>query len=160
MGARSYSFDEKMLLSDNGAAYTASGIGQVAGANAIIDLGGAQESGIEIGSYAGSLARIDAMCVIDVPALFTTDANNAYRVALMGSNNSDGASPVVLAEMEFGNTGALVNGAETSVSGRYEMPFTNEQADITYEFVYLYILAAGTTPSINLHAFIAPLPKE
>lgn len=160
MGSRTYSFDSKMLLSDNAAAYTSSSIGQVASANAILDLGGAQESGIEIGSYAGGLARLDAMCVLDVTALVASNSDDLYRLALMGSNNSGGSSPVVLAELELGNTAALINGATTSVAGRYELPFTNEQADITYEYLFLYVSVAGTSKSISVHAFVAPLPLE
>jgi len=167
MGERTYSFDAFMQLSDGAVAQTAPGFSQVAGAQKTLDFGGSP-SRTDLG-IVGGWARIDAALVIDVSALNVANANNDYRFVVLGSNNANMSSPVVLGEMELGNGAALPFGSaglastgagSTSVPGRYEILFTTEQADIKYEFVGLYLVTAGTSPSIQYTAFVAVLPEE
>ncbi len=159
MGSRTYSFDAKLALSDGAAPYTANGPGLVAGAQKVIDFGGAPIR-FDLG-IVGGFARIDAACVIDVDALVTTNANNRYVIQIVGSNTLGSlAGGQVLGSMELGNTAALSSGAGTSTPGRYELLFSTEQADINYEFVGLYVVAQGTGASISFRAFAAVLPEE
>lgn len=160
MGSRTYSYDVAMVLADGAAAYTASSVGQVSSAAKYLDLGGAPETGAELGATTTALARLDAVAIIDVSALATANTNDLYTVLLMGSNSSSGASPVVLGSLPLGNTSALPNGATTSVAGRYELLFCNEQADIIYEYIFAYLVVAGTSPSITPKIWVAPLPRE
>jgi hypothetical protein len=42
-----------------------------------------------------------------------------------------------------------------SVVGTYEIPFATQVAGNTYEFLALYLVVAGTAPSITLGAYIS-----
>lgn len=165
MGARTYSYDKFMLLADGAAATTADGIGQVASANKILDLGGAATR-TDIGK--GSLSRLDAVVVLDVSAI-TTATDGQVNVWVLGSNNSDGSKPVVLGGLQLGLGNLLPNGTagseateagSTTVAGRREIFFTNEQNSIKYRYVYLYVDHLGSTShSITFTAFAAVLPE-
>lgn len=158
---RTYSFDANLELSDNAAAYTATGFAQKAGADGLIDLGGNQ------GTSPVQQARIDAVCVIDVTALDGVTTDEAYRLLVLGSNDpAFGAGSIqVLAETELagGVLSVLGPGAagvtKTAVTGRYELPFTNNVAGNFYEYVKLFHVLSGTTPSISYEAFVAVLPE-
>jgi hypothetical protein len=167
MGSRTYAFDAFMQLADGANAVTAAGFTQVGGIAKILDLGGAPNRS-DLG-IVGGYARIDAALVVDVSALNVANANNDYRLVLLGSNNANMSAPVVLGELELGNGAALPNGVaglastgagSTSFPGRYEMLFATEQADINYEFVALWVVPAGTAPSITFTAFVAVLPMQ
>lgn len=158
MGSRTYSFDAKMLAVDGAVAYTASGPGLVGGVQKIIDFGGAPRR-TDLG-IVGGMARIDLALIIDVSALNVANANNVYRVNVVGTNNpATLAGGQRLGSIALGNTGAMSAGEATSIPGRYELMVSTEQADINYEYVGVYVDAAGTAPSIALTAFFAPLPE-
>lgn len=167
MGSRTYSFDALMVLADGAAASTAAGIGQVGSANKILDLGGAP-SRTDLG-VVGGFARADYTTVIDVSAIVTGTTDNLYTLSIMGSNFADGSKPVNLASLLLGNFTLIPNGStgsagtgagSTTVAGRFELPFSTEQADINYEYVYMYVTPVGTSKSITFKAFVAPLPCE
>jgi hypothetical protein len=46
-----------------------------------------------------------------------------------------------------------------SPADRYEILFTNEQGSGKYQWVKLFLVVGGTTPSISFQAFIAVLPE-
>lgn len=154
-GDRAYSFDANLLLSDNAAAYTADGYSQVAGADAVLDLGGNQ------GTTPLQQARIDAMCVIDVTAIDIASGNETYVLRILGCNLSSFASGVVeLAAITLGKGASLVPATQAdSVVGRYELPFCTEQANAKYQYVKMYVDTGGTSPSISFQAFVAVLPE-
>lgn len=153
---RTYSFDANLMLADNAVAYTASGFSQVGGANAILDLGGNQ------GTNPQELARVDAVAVIDVTALDISSGNETYKMIAVVSNDPNfGAGNVAMAgEIEIGK-GVSLDGIDMadSVVGRYELMFTNQLAGQIYEFAALYLVIGGTTPSLNISAFLAVLPE-
>jgi len=164
MGDRSYSFDANMVLADGATAMTASGWAQVGGATGILDLGGNQLSGAPMPA-----ARIDAMCVIMVAAI-TTSGSSLYRLTLAGSNDpAFGAGNVQnLASMDFGNATVRdgLNALTTAAPGgstaypadcMYEMPFTNEQNSVKYQFLQLYV--GAVVGSIQFSAYVAVLPE-
>lgn len=167
MGSRIYSYDKSMLLADGAAAQTADGIGQVGGANKILDLGGAL-SRTDLG-IVGGLARLDAAVVVDISAI-TTATDGQVNMWVLGSNNADGSKPVVLGGLQLGLGNLLPNGTagseatgagSTTVAGRREILFSTEQNDINYEYAYLYVDHLGSTShSITYTAFVAVLPKE
>lgn len=158
---RTYSYDANNVFSDNAAAYTASGYLQAGGSVGILDLGGNQ------GTSPVENARIDAVCVVDVTALDATTTDEAYRLILAGSNDPawPAGSAQVLSEMEIAGGVLSVLGlggagvTKTGVIGRYEMAFTNNVAGNFYQYVKLYHVLTGTTPSISYEAFIAVLPE-
>jgi hypothetical protein len=173
-GDRTYSFDANMGLSDGAASYAASGYAQYQGADGIVDLGGNQNITITLPSIADSAtitpqqARIDAMCVIDVTAgTFTGTA--LTKMILLGSNNSafTAGTGIILGMMEFGAAAsidgpagvAFITATPNAVGGsRYELPFTNEQNNVKYEFVKLYNLITNAG-ALTYRAFVAVLPE-
>lgn len=169
---RTYEYDSKMLLSDNAAAYTASGIGQVASANAIINLGGTGDVRTDLGIIGLTGGRSDMACIIDITAV-TTATDGAYGLFIMGSNNSNGSNPVTLCGqvVGLGSATQFPNGAgstsqtdilgtgSTTTAGRREMYFSTEQNGIFYQYIYLYVLVYGSTShSISVEAYVAKLP--
>jgi len=147
---RVYSFDANLVLADGAAAQTATGYSQVGGANAIIDLGGNQSTSPK------QQARMDAVLIVDVSAIDISSSNETYKLILVGSNDAGLATGnVVLGEIMLGKGASLdiLNGAD-SVVGQYEIPFSTNQAGNLYEFLGLYAVLGGTTPSITYTADI------
>jgi hypothetical protein len=163
----SYQVDAKTILADGAAAVTANGIAQVASASAILDLGGAQ-SRTDLGLVGGQAAMRFAV-VIDISAIDTTSSNETYSIDILGSNVAAGTNPVSLGALKVGYGTATPNGTvglastgagSTTTPGRFIIFATSEQADIKYEFVYLYVTVGGTTPSITFKAFLSMWPFE
>ena len=158
---RTYSFDANLELSDNAASYTVTGFAQCRGTDGLVDLGGNQ------GTSPKQQARIDAVCVCDVTTLDATTTDEAYRLLILGSNDPGFAAGkiVVLGEVELAGGVLSVLGpgvagvTGTSVIGRYEISFTNQQAGVYYQYVKMWMVLSGTTPILNLEAFIAVLPE-
>lgn len=144
MGNRVYSFDAELLMKDAGL-IAADDAAQVDGADKILDLGP---------------ARIDAVVVVDVSAIEIADDNEVYRIIVQGSSSPTFASNMQnLAEMTLGATEVRPGGAIDSAVGRYELLFTNQQNDITYRYLRIYIDVAGTIATgINFTAYMAKLP--
>ena len=164
MGDRQYAFDAALALADGATAQTSAGWAQYGGATGQLDLGGNQAAGA-----VNTAARIDAMCVIMLTAI-TTTGSDYYRLTLAGSNDpAFGAGNVQnLASMDFGNStvrdglNALTTAAPLGANyypqdSQYELPFTNEQNNVKYEFLQLYV--GGTFGSIQFSAFVAVLPE-
>lgn len=172
-GDRTYSIDANMILSDGAAAIAATGYSQYAGADGVIDLGGNQNVTItlpsiaDVSSITPQQARIDAVLVVDVTAV-TTSGTASEKLILVGSNDSAFGATLgsfQLGMMEFGAAASLeqVNGkltaAPAAIGGsRYEIPFTNEQNNVKYEFLKLYVVIANSG-SITFKAFVAVLPE-
>ena len=151
---RTYNFDINLLLSDNAAAYTASGFLTVGGANAIVDVGGNQ------GTSPVQQARIDAMLILDVTAI-TVSGTQTYQFDILLSNDpAFGAGNVVMGPGIQLGVGASLRGAnaQSSVTGRYEVGFSTQIAGTIYEYVMVFLTAANS-PSIGVTAFVAVLPE-
>lgn len=166
---RTYTFDANAVLSDNAAAYTASGYAQVAGADGIVDLGGNQGVTVTLPAiddtttYTPQQARIDAMLVLDITAIDITSGNETYSIDLLVSNDPAFAAgaAVCAASVQLGK-GASLRGAvaqKDSTTGRVELGFTNNIQGALYQYAKLFITCGGTTPSINILSFIAVLPE-
>lgn len=166
---RTYAFDANNLLSDNAAAYTVSGYLQAAGADGVIDLGGNQGVTITLpaiddtATYTPQQARIDAMLILDVTAIDIASGNETYQFDIMVSNDpAFAAANVVCAGGVQMGKGASLRGAvaqKDSVTGRYEVPFTNNIAGAIFQFMKVFLTAGGTTPSVNVLSFVAVLPE-
>lgn len=142
MGQRSYNLDIELLLADGAAPVTADGVSQVASANVSKKLG---------------KGRFEGVLVIDVTAIDLASADEVYHLCLQGALDTDQTftSKETIAQLSLGATAVRPGGAINSVVGRYEIPFTTEQHDVTYDWVRLYVDVAGTTPSITFKAWIA-----
>ncbi len=152
---RTYSFDANLQLSDNAAAYTASGDMQVGGASGIIDLGG------NTATNPVQNARIDAIAIFDVTAIDVASGSETYQIDILGSNDPGFATGVqCLAGIQLGKGSALRNtSSQDSVIGRYELGFTNQAGGNLFEYIKAVLTAGGTTPSISISAFVAVLPE-
>lgn len=139
MGQRIYNLDVLMQLADGAAAVTASAVSQVAAAAVSLQLGP---------------GRFEGVLIIDVSALDIVSNDEAVTFLLQGSATSAFSTNEVLAQYTVGATEVRPGGAIDSVVGRYEIPFVTEQHDTVYDWVRLYALVAGTTPSVTYKAFI------
>ncbi|MCC7047200.1 MAG: hypothetical protein IT562_10845 [Alphaproteobacteria bacterium] len=142
MGQRVYNFDAEMVLKDAGLV-AASAAAQVDSADKILDVGA---------------ARMDGVIVVDVDAIEIASNDEEYDILLQGSNSSSFASAIEnLAQLNLGATEVRQGGAQDSVVGRYEMPFTNEQASTVYRYLRLYTVVAGNIATgLNYRAYVAP----
>jgi hypothetical protein len=137
--SKDFTYDHALLLKDTGAV-TASGNATVAAVARILDLG---------------VGRMDGRAVCDVSAIDTVTGDESYILQVQGSNSSTFASTVVaLASKQLGGATATGNTADTG-TGRFEIPFSNEENGVVYRYLRLRYVIAGTTPSINLTAFVA-----
>lgn len=142
MGQRNYTPDAELYLADGAAAYTSSDIGQVAAADAIIDTGPGG-------------GRFEGVAVVDVDAIKISANDELYHLIIMGSTAADLSSgKQILGMISLGATEVRPGGAIDSVIGRYEIPFQNEQDDVRYRYLALYVAidAGSTSPSIDLRA--------
>lgn len=98
---------------------------------------------------------VDGYLVLDVSACEVASTDEIYLVCLEGSTVAAMTSgSVTLAQIEMGNATAPAD-ADTS-TGRFVVPFRNEQNGTTYRYVRIYTEVAGTIATgINYAAFIA-----
>ncbi len=172
MGDRTYAVDANNFLSDGAAALTASGYAQYAGADGIIDCGGNQNITVTLPSIAASSSitpqqqRIDAVVVIDVTAYIVTSGCYYKLMVLVSNDPAFGATNVMLAgalQLAIAGTGDVPNNftppTVPAIGGnRYEILFSNEQNNVKYEYVKLYVVLGGSNASITFKAFMAVLP--
>lgn len=99
---------------------------------------------------------VDGYLVIDLYACEVATGDEIYTISLEGSNVSAMTSgSVCLAKKVFGNLVVPMDAA-LSASGRYVIPFRNEENGTTYRYVRLSTLVAGTVATgINFIAFLA-----
>ena len=99
---------------------------------------------------------VDGFLVIDLSACETASGNEIYTVSLEGSTVAAMTSTsVCLAKKVFGNLVVPMD-ALLSASGRYVVPFRNEEGGTLYRYIRLSTLVAGTIATgINFSAFVA-----
>ncbi len=98
---------------------------------------------------------VDGNLVIDVSAVEVASTDEIYLICLEGSNVAAMTSgSVCLAQIEMGNATAPAD-ADTG-TGRFVVPFRNEQNGTIYRYVRIYTEVAGNIDTgINFAAFIA-----
>lgn len=151
---RVYTRDANLQFSDNAAAYTATGYLQVGGASALIDLMGNQ------GTSPAQQARGEWIAEVNVTAIKISAGNETYKLFVVVSNDPAFLTGnVVAAAVEVGKGASLdiINAAD-SVTGTYELMFTNNVAGSIYEYATVYLVAGGTNPSISIEGGFAVLP--
>jgi hypothetical protein len=162
-----YPYDKLMQLADGAAASTANGIGQVAAANQILNLGAALPR-TDLGII-GDLGRMKVAVVIDISAMVISTNDDIYSIDIMGSNVAAGTNPVHLGGLKVGYGTLLPNGSHTaggapagtgsdSYPGRYIIFADMMQNDVDYQYLYLYVTVAGTAKSITFTAFASRWP--
>lgn len=98
---------------------------------------------------------VDAELILDVSACEVASNDEIYLVCVEGSNVAAMTSgSVTLAQIELGNATAPAD-ADTG-TGRFLVPFRNEQNGTIYRYVRIYTEVAGTVATgINFTAWIA-----
>lgn len=97
----------------------------------------------------------DGCLVLDVSGVEVASTDEIYLVCLEGSNVAAMTSgSVCLAQIEMGNATAPAD-ADTA-TGRFVVPFRNEQNGTLYRYVRIYTEVAGTieTTGLTFSAFI------
>lgn len=137
---RSYSYDSSQLMKDAGLV-AADAAATVASVAKILNVGEAAFRGV---------------LVIDVSAIEVASTDEQYRICVQGSTSSTFASDVQnLAVLPLGATAVNSGGAITSTTGRYELPFINEQNGVTYPYVRVYTDVSGAIATgINYTALV------
>ena len=139
-GARDYTFDIDLRLKDAGL-IAASAAAQVGGSNKIVDLGD---------------GRFDGRVFFNITAIEVASGDENYILHVQVSSKSDFASDIVEScSLEIGDATTLIGDID-SITGEYEVGFTNEVAGVTRQFVRVYTEVAGTIATgINYTANIA-----
>jgi len=98
---------------------------------------------------------VDGYLILDVSAVEVASGDEKYTVHLEGSNVAAMTSgSVTLANIPLGNLTAPADAA--TGTGRFVVPFRNEQNGTAYRYVRIYTLVAGTIATgINFAAFVA-----
>lgn len=98
---------------------------------------------------------VEGNLVIDVSAVEVASTDEIYLICLEGSNVAAMTSgSVCLAQIEMGNATAPAD-ADTG-TGRFVVPFRNEQNGTIYQYVRIYTEVDGAIATgINFAAFIA-----
>ena len=98
---------------------------------------------------------VDGYLVLDVSACEVASNDEIYLICLEGSTVAAMTSAsVTLAQIELGNATAPADADTTT--GRFVVPFRNEQNGVLYPYVRIYTEVAGNVATgINFLAFIA-----
>ena len=98
---------------------------------------------------------VDSYLVLDVSAVETATGDEIYTISLEGSTVAAMTSTsVCLAKKVMGNIVVPMDGV--TATGRFVVPFRNEENGTLYRYVRLSTLVAGTIATgINFMAFIA-----
>ena len=135
---KGFTYDHSLLLKDAGAV-TASGVGQVGGSNRIIDIGA---------------SRMDLRVIVDVSVIDTSSTDESYRLRVQFSNSPTFANTIVApVSVELGVASVTGNSAATGNGTRLELACANEYNGVTYRYMRVSHVLAGTTPSINYTAY-------
>lgn len=120
-----------------------------------------KEAGLVAASEDGDIldlgdGLVDGFLVVDMSACEVATGNEIYTVSLEGSNVAAMTSgSVCLAKKVFGNLVVPMDAA-LSTTGRYVIPFRNEEGGTVYRYIRLSTLVAGTIATgINFSAFLA-----
>lgn len=131
-------YDALLLLKDS-TAVTATGVGQVAAVNRILDLG---------------QGRLDYRVINDVSAIKTSATDESYRIRIQLSTSPTFASGVVThSALELGAPAATGSTVATPV-GRWEKQGSNEINGTIYRYMRLTFVIAGTAPTITFNSYV------
>ena len=131
-----------------------SATGYINNVNTVVDLGA---------------GRFDGVLALNLTAIFTTTGDETYKMFLFGSNDSafGNGNVDVLTAYDWGAAAnrsvATILGTNysaippTNLAGQiYARPFTNLVGAFLFRYAKLYLVEAGTTPSMTLSAWITP----
>ena len=118
------------------------------------DAAGTVDSSAKIVDLGAGL--VEGHFVVDVTAIEVADNDELYKISLQGSNQSDFAG--VSGECSVLNLGAagVIAAGIGSATGRYKVPFRNEQNGTVWQYVRSYTDVSGTVATgINYSSHLA-----
>jgi len=132
-------YDAALELKDAGAV-TSSGYGTVDEEAAVVNVGE--------GMVKGRL-------IIEVSEVEIADNDELYVIHLMGGDDESFTNTVSLGSIELG-ANEVLEGNVDSQTGRYEVPFTNEQNGTIYPYLRVRHVISGTVATgINYKAYMS-----
>jgi hypothetical protein len=142
-------FDATQKL-QNAGAVTSSAAG-----SSIVDLMAGCAAGSPVGRRAGKI-------VIDISALTISTNDDVFDIVAQGSNSATFATASGIIELAAINVGhktpKRTDSDRDDAVGRRSILFENvDEAGNAYRYLRLYIVAAGSTKSINFTAYHVPL---
>jgi hypothetical protein len=140
-------YDTQLVLRESGSAITSDGyVGNV------VDFGGdALDGNVGVGA-----AEMRADLVVDVAAIDIADNDELYEIILVGSDSATIAgTEEEIARFHVGAKEVLIGTDVDSTTGRYVVPFYNHRNGTHYRYCKLNVQVSGTSPSIDIAAFIA-----
>jgi len=106
----------------------------------------------------GAAKRIDGRLIVDVSAIEIASNDEVYDIVVQGSNSATFASGIEnLGALNLGATEVRDGGAQDSVTGRYELHFTNDTpGGGIFRYLRVYTVVAGSIATgINYTAWLA-----
>ena len=99
---------------------------------------------------------VEGKMVVDVTALEIASNDEAYRISLQGSTESDFSDTIEeLASLDLGAAEVLPGDVDSTI-GRYTVPFRTERNGTVYPYVRVYTETTGTIATgINFSAYMA-----
>ena len=117
--------------------------------------------------------RVTGLWALDISALDVSSSDEVYKLHLMGSNDAawGNGNVELLAFHDFaavtaGRQVATILGASPAIPAtglvgtEIAIPFSNLMQRIVYRYLRAYLVASGTTPSITLRSWIAPVEMK
>lgn len=160
MRNKSYTYDNNLLLKDAGLV-AASGAATVNSTAKVLDLGGSSANADQGGGTAqlagaASPGFFEGDIVIDTSACEADTGNELYTIVAEVSNASDFSSGVFgVGAVRLGHSSTTLESATTAVPSRRYLRINNEIDGVTYRYLRLYTVVAGTIATgINYKAFV------
>jgi hypothetical protein len=100
----------------------------------------------------------DMVMVANISAITVGGATpETYRFRIVGSNVANRSDAELLGEITIGGAAQVGVGETRSAAAgdRLVVPFRTEKNRTRYRFIDLYLLAAGTAPSITFQAYFS-----
>lgn len=154
MAHQSYSLtlDGASKLTD-ATAFTSTAAGSVSGGDGYVNFGSAT-------------AFAKFAVVIDWTTCVVNDGNELYTVVIEGATESGFSTAYRLVDYAFGDTSVTGHPVDTSPSGRKVIYGDNVvitsasdgNSVATMQYLRIKVFVAGTTPSMNLAAWLVPMP--
>lgn len=151
--------DTLLIMKDAGLV-AASAAAQVGGQNKIFDCGPTGTGGPSPTAGMPNAGLFEGELICDISAIETDSSNEKFTIVVQGCNTADfstGSPPIInLAEHSVGHlTGLGGISNTTSSTGRIVIPFYNWKNGVTYRYLRLYTVVAGTVATgINYTAYI------
>ncbi|PZQ99205.1 MAG: hypothetical protein DI533_00410 [Cereibacter sphaeroides] len=105
----------------------------------------------------GAATATDMMLIANIEAITVGGATpENYRFRMVGSNLANRSDSEIIGEQHIGGAAQVGTGETRSAAAgdRVVLPFRTEKNRTKFRYVDLYLLVAGTAPSITFSAYV------